>query len=62
MAGDANRGAGNKEFHQRRARQAFNMAEAAESPVARRLHLVMAEHHQRRATEVVDRIAPPTEV
>ncbi|QKR99657.1 hypothetical protein F9288_08380 [Sphingomonas sp. CL5.1] len=49
MDGNANRRAGNREYYQRRAKQAHEVADAAADPHTRRLHLAMAGQHEQRA-------------
>ncbi|MCW6532918.1 MULTISPECIES: hypothetical protein [Sphingomonas] len=49
MDGEATRRGGDREFHERRARQAYGMAYRATSLTIRRLHLKMAIEHERRA-------------
>lgn len=49
MDGHPSRRAGEKEFHERRARQAYGMAYQASSLSIRKLHLKMAIEHERRA-------------
>lgn len=49
MDGHPSRPAGNREFHERRARQAYGMASQAASHSIRKLHLKIAAEHERRA-------------
>jgi len=49
MDGHPSRRAGEREFHEHRARQAYGMAYRAASLSIRKLHLRMAEEHERRA-------------
>ncbi|MCW6530683.1 hypothetical protein NED98_10530 [Sphingomonas sp. MMSM20] len=53
MDGQATKRGGDREFHERRAKQAQGMATRASSLSIRRLHLQMAAEHERRA-DIVD--------
>jgi len=54
MDGQATRRAGEREFHERRAKQAYGMALRATSVSIRRLHLTMAMEHEQRADNFVE--------